>query len=178
GRETNFTVSRLPKVPHPPVASPTLASEKGYVFLSMLAAQYENSGRPDEAQRAYEESLRQGGDNFALRVIYARFLLAQGKHERLLELIQPVKDEDKTAFDRHALRGKALYQLGRTQEAIDELIEANKLYDSDSTVLNTLGLSFLRLNNPQEARKALTASLKINAEQPEIAELLRKTEVP
>jgi len=45
-------------------------------------------------------------------------------------------------------------------------------------VLNALGLSYLRLGNPLEARKALSASLKIKAGQPEIADLLRQTEAP
>jgi Flp pilus assembly protein TadD len=153
-----------------------VAADKAYVFLGMLAAQYENSNRPDDALRTYEEALGYGGDNASLRIAYARFLLGQAKYERLLELIPPSRDQAKTAFDCQALRGKALYQLGRYQEAVDELLEANKLYDSDISVLNALGLSFLRLNDPQEARKALSASLKINPQQPDIADLLKKVE--
>ncbi|MDD8013887.1 MAG: tetratricopeptide repeat protein, partial [Acidobacteriota bacterium] len=176
--ETNFTISRLPVLTHPTVAAPTMAANKGYLFLGMLAAQYEASGRATDAARTYEEALRQGGDNPALRIAYARFLLGQAKHERLLEVLAPVQEQEKTAFDLHALRGKALYRLNRCQEAVDELLKANSLYDSDITVLNALGLSFLRLNNPQEARKALAASLKIKPNQPDIADLLKKTEAP
>ncbi len=176
--ETNFTISRLPVVTHPTVAAPTMATSKGYLFLGMLAAQYEASGRTADAALAYEEALRQGSDNPALRIAYARFLLGQAKHEHLLEVLASVQEHDKTAFDLHALRGKALYRLDRYQEAVDELLKANTLYDSDISVLNALGLSFLRLNNPQEARKALSASLKIKAKQPDIAALLKKTEAP
>jgi len=176
--ETNFTVSRLPVLPHPSVGAPTLAVDKGYVFLGMLAAQYENTARPDDAARTYEEALRQAADNPTLRIAYARFLFGQEKYERLLEVLAPVCEREKTAFDCLALRGKALYRLGRYQEAVDVLLQANTLYDSDITVLNALGLSFLRLNNPLEARKALTSSLKIKAEQPDIAALLKKTEKP
>ena len=85
-------------------------------------------------------------------------------------------EQGKSAFDRSALRGKALYHLARYQEAIDELLKANALYDSDITVLNALGVSFLRLDNPQEAKKALAASLKIKAAQPDIAALLKQVE--
>lgn len=176
--ETNFTISRLPALTHPTVAAPTMAANKGYLFLGMLAAQYEASGRAADAAHTYEEALRQGGDNPALRIAYARFLLGQAKHERLLEVLAPVQEQEKTAFDLHALRGKALYRLNRCQEAVDELLKANSLYDSDITVLNAIGLSFLRLNNPQEARKALAASLKIKPNQPDIADLLKKTEAP
>jgi len=176
--ETNFTVSRLQMLPHPSVAVLTLAANKGYLFLSMLAAQYEASGRAEDAGRAYEEALRQGGDDLTLRITYARFLLGQSKYERLLEVLAPVQEQEKNAFDLHALRGKALYRLGRWPEAITKLLKANTLYDSDISVLNAIGLSFLRLENPQEARKAFSASLKIKAEQPDIAELLKQTEAP
>ncbi|HOW44056.1 MAG TPA: GWxTD domain-containing protein [Candidatus Aminicenantes bacterium] len=178
GDETNFTVSRLPAVSHPAVAAPSVPAAREYAFRAMLAAQYEASGRPDDAEREYDEALRQGGDNLPLRVAFARFLLAQAKPERALEVSAPLPEQGAHAFDRFALRGKALYRLGRWQEAVDELLRANALYDSDISVLNGLGLSLLRLGNPQEARKALAASLKIKAEQPDIAAVLRQTEAP
>lgn len=176
--ETNFTVSRLQVLAHPSVAVLTMAADKGYLFHSMLAAQYETSGRAEDAGRAYEEALRQGGDDPTLRITYARFLLGQVKYERLLEVLAPVQEQEKNAFDLHALRGKALYRLGNWPEAVTELLRANTLYDSDISVLNAIGLSFLRLENPQEARKALSASLKIKAEQPDIAALLKQIEAP
>ena len=178
GNETNFTVSRLPVLEHPTFAAPTLAVERGYLLLGMLAVQYEASGRMEDAARAYEQALGQGGGNAALRIAYARFLLGRERFEKLLAVLAPVPEQEKTAFDLHALRGKALYGLGRWREAVDALLKANTLYDSDISVLNALGLSFLRLGNPLEARKALSASLKIKAGQPEIADLLRQTEAP
>ena len=178
GDETNFTVSRLPAVSHPAVAAPSVPAAREFAFRAMLAAQYEASGRPGDAELAYDEALRQGGDSLPLRVAFARFLLAQAKPERALEVSAPLPELGAHAFDRFALRGKALYRLGRWQEAVDELLRANALYDSDISVLNALGLSLLRLGNPQEARKALAASLKIKAEQPDIAAVLRQTEAP
>ncbi len=174
--EANFTVSPIPVLPHPAIAASTLAADKSYIFLGMLAAQFETSGRTNDAARTYEEALHQAGENPALRVAYARFLLGQAKYEHLLDVLLPVPELGKTAFDRLALRGKALYHLGRYQEAIDELLKANALYDSDITVLNALGVSFLRLDNPQEAKKALAASLKIKAAQPDIIALLKQVE--
>ncbi|MCU0236454.1 MAG: GWxTD domain-containing protein [Acidobacteria bacterium] len=178
GGEASFTVSPMPLLPHPAIAAPTLAADKGYVFLGMLAAQFETSGRTGDAGRTYEEALRQAGENPALRIAYGRFLLGQAKYERLLDVLAPVPDQGRAAFDRFALRGKAFYHLARYQEAVDELLQANALYDSDISVLNALGLSFLRLNNPQEAKKALAASLKIKAAQPDIAALLKQVEAP
>ncbi len=176
GSETNFTVSRLPVLEHPTFAAPTLAVERGYLLLGMLAVQYEASGRMEDAALAYEQALRQGGGNPALRIAYARFLLGREKFEQLLAVLAPVQEQERTTFEFQALRGKALYRLSRWQEAVDALLKANTLYDSDITVLNALGFSFLRLGNPQEARKALSASLKIKAGQPDIADLLKQTE--
>ncbi len=174
--EATFTVSPIPVLPHPAIAAPTLAADKGYVFLGMLAAQFEAGGRANDALRTYEEALLQAGENPVLRVAFARFLLGQAKYARLLDVLQPVPEQGKSAFDRSALRGKALYHLARYQEAVDELLKANALYDSDITVLNALGVSFLRLDNPQEAKKALAASLKIKAAQPDIVALLKQVE--
>ncbi len=178
GDETNFTVSRLPAVSHPAVAAPSVPAAREFAFRAMLAAQYEASGRPGDAELAYDEALRQGGDSLPLRVAFARFLLAQAKPERALEVSAPLPEQGAHAFDRFALRGKALYRLGRWQEAVDELLRANALYDSDISVLNALGLSLLRLGNPQEARKALAASLKIKAAQPDIDAVLKQMEAP
>lgn len=178
GSETNFTVSRLPLLEHPTFAAPTLAVERNYLLLGMLAVQYEASGRMEDANRAYEQALRQGGGNASLRIAYARFLLDRRSFEKMLAVLAPVPEQEKTAFDLHALRGKALYGLGRWQEAAAALLKANTLYDSDVSVLNALGLSLLRLGNPREARKALAASLKIKPGQAEINDLLRQTEAP
>ena len=78
------------------------------------------------------------------------------------------------AFDFFSLRGRAYYYLARYPEAVDDLLRANKAYEKDFVVHNTLGLSFLRLNMLAEAVNALEASLKINPRQPDIADLLKQ----
>ncbi len=176
--EVSITVSMQPRLPHPPVAAPLLSSGKDYVFRGMLASQYENSGRPAEAQRAYEAALAQNAADPALRIAYARFLFAQKKYDPLLALVAPLQGHEPSAFDYFALRGRTLYQLGRFTEAVADLLEANRRYDSDVSVLNTLGLSFVKLNNLPEARRALNASLRVNPQQPEIAALLKRLEAP
>ena len=176
--ETTFSISRLPRLPHPPVAAPMLANDKIYVYDSILAGQYENSGRAAEAGQAHLKALAQAPGNAALIKAYVHFLFAQKKYEQVPGALVPLQDQAPAAFDFYSLRGKTYYYLARYAEAVADLLKANAQYDSDISVLNALGLSFLRLNNPQEARKALSASLKINAKQPDIAALLKQTEIP
>jgi GWxTD domain-containing protein len=176
--ETTFSISRLLRLPHPPVAAPMLANEKTYVYDSMLAGQYENCGRIAEAEQAQLKALAKAPGNAALIKTYVQFLFAQKKYEQIPGVLAPLQGQAQAAFDFYSLRGKAYYYLARYADAVADLLNANQSYDSDLSVLNTLGLSFLRLNNPAEARKALAASLKVNAQQPDIANLLKQLEVP
>ena len=176
--EAIFSISRLQRLPHPPVAVPTLANEKAYVYDSILAGQYENCGRVAEAEQLHLKALAQAPNNAALIKAYVQFLFAQKKYDKIPGALAPLRDQVQAAFDFYSLRGKAYYYLARYAEAVDDLLKANQSYDSDLSVLNALGLSFLRLNNPAEARKALAASLKVNARQPDIAKLLKQLEEP
>jgi GWxTD domain-containing protein len=176
--EAQFTVSTLLRLGHPPVAAPTLASARSYVYEGMLASQYEKCGRAAEAEQTYRKALAATPGNAALLKNFVGFLLDQKRYDQVLEAAAPLQNAPETLFEFHALRGKALYHLGRYTEAVDELVKANGTYDSDAAVLNTLGLSLLRLNNPAEARRALEASLKINPKQPDVADLLKKLDAP
>jgi Tfp pilus assembly protein PilF len=174
--EFTFSISRLLRLPHPPVAAPVLTNEKAYVYDSMLAGQYENCGRAAEAERAHLKALAQAPDNAALIKTYVQFLFAQKKYEQIPGALAPLQNKAQAAFAFYSLRGKAYYYLARYAEAVEYLLKASQSYDSDLSVLNALGLSFLRLNNPAEARKVLAASLKVNAQQPDIANLLEQLE--
>jgi GWxTD domain-containing protein len=172
--ETTFSISRMKRLPHPPVAAPTLANEKAHVYDGMLAGQYENCGRFAEAEKAYQKALAQAPGHAALIKAYVRFLFAQKKYEPILKALAPLQDQAQAAFDFFSLRGRAYYYLARYPEAVDDLLRANKAYEKDFVVHNTLGLSFLRLNMLAEAVNALEASLKINPRQPDIADLLKQ----
>ncbi len=176
--EATFSVSRQLHLPHPPVAAPILANEKAYIYDSMLAGQYENCGRVAEAEQAHLKALAQDPGNAGLIKPYVQLLFAQKKYEQIPGVLAPLQKQEPAAFDFYSLRGKAYYYLARYAEAVDDLLKANQSYDSDSSVLNALGLSFLRLNNPAEARKALAASLKVNSRQPDIADLLKRMQEP
>lgn len=175
-RERAFVVSPLAAVPHPPFASKTLGPDNGFLFYTMVAQQYENVKNPDKAEFYYEKAFRLNQSYPQLLKLYASFLLEQKKYDKMLTVIENLKPHQKELFDYYALKGRALYYSGMYADAVDTLLEANKIYDSDVTVLNTLGLSLARIGEKEEAIKALSASLKIVDTQTDIARLLKQLE--
>ena len=173
-REKDFMVSPLSNIPHPPAASKLLKSENHFLFYMMLANQYENVKNPEKAVGYYEKALALNASYPPLVKAYAAFLLTRGNYDRLLAIVETIKDLEKEAFDYHALKGKALYYREKYREAARELLEANKIYDSDVVVLNTLGFCFIRLGDIEEARRALSASLVVNRDQQDIIEILER----
>lgn len=171
-RETRLEVAPREQVFHPPVVSKRLASDRTFLFDMMLADQYARTNRPGPAEKHYEAALAARPDFPPLIKSYAAFLLTAGKPGRLLEIIPPLRENRRYVFDYHALRGKALHIRGENFQAVEALLEANKLYDSDTSVLNALGAALANTGNREEARKALEASLKLNPEQPGVRRML------
>lgn len=66
--------------------------------------------------------------------------------------------------------------MGNYAEAIADFIEGNKIYNSDTSLLNSLGFCFYQVGDYEEALRALNASLSLNPEQKDIAELVEKIE--
>lgn len=173
-KEKDFMVSPLATVPHPPLASKLLKSENHFLLYMMLANQYENIKNNERAGEYYEKALALNASYPLLVKAYAAFLLNRGNYERMLAIVENIKDQPKEAFDYHTLKGKALYHREKYREAIRELLEANKIYDSDAAVLNTLGFCFIRLGDIEEAGRALAASLVVNQDQQDIVEILER----
>lgn len=175
-REARLSIAPRDQVFHPPVASKRLPSNRAFLFDMMLAAQYANTNRPARAADHYEAALARQPEFPGLIKSYAEFLLAQRDPERLLEIIAPLKKDRKFLFDYHALRGKALHVQGNNVQAVQALLEANKLYDSDTSVLNALGAALANTGGKTEARKVLEASLRLNPEQADVKKLLKNLE--
>jgi GWxTD domain-containing protein len=172
--ENSFTVSPLAVIPHPPSASKKLARSNDFLLYMMLARQYQNLNMAAEAEANYEKAFGLNANYPNLLKAYAAFLLEQEKYDRLLDVIEGLKGREGELFDYYAYRGKAYYKKGNYNLAADNLLQANKQYDSDITVLNALAASLVQLGHIDEAKKVFAASLKIEAKQPDIAELLRR----
>jgi tetratricopeptide (TPR) repeat protein len=146
--------------------------ENQFLFYLMTATQYQEINEFSRAETYYEKALRLNSNFPNLIKTYASFLLSRKKYDKMLSIIENLKGQDKEAFHYHAFKGRALYYKQRYNAAIDALLEANKIYDSDISVLNTLGFSLIRIGQKEDAVNALVASLKINNDQKDILKIL------
>jgi tetratricopeptide (TPR) repeat protein len=109
-------------------------------------------------------------------VDYANFLLKIRKYDQALEVIERVRDDGKFRFEYFLIRGNALLGTGKYSEAIDSFLEGNKIYNSDTRLLNSLGLCYFRTGEKQKALDTLNASLRLNPGQDEIKKLIKEIE--
>ena len=175
-KSKDFQVSPLSYVPHPPLASKILKNEDRFLFFLTTATQYQEIKEFLKAETYYEKAFQLKNNSAVLIKNYVSFLLSQKKYDKMLEIIENLKGEENDNFYYYSFKGKALYYKQDYHAAVNTLLEANKIYDSDFSVLNALGLALLRLGNEEEAVKALSASLKINEQQKDISRILEKIE--
>ena len=173
-QENEFQVSPMNVVPHPPLASKTLKNENRFLFHMMIAQQYENVKDFARSELYFEKAYGLNSSFPELIKGYASLLLKMKKYDKMLSVIENLKGREKEAFHYFSFKGRGFYRKGLFQEAVNNLLEANKIYDSDTAVLNTLGLSFIKLGDKEEAIKALSASLKVNDTQADIAGVLQQ----
>jgi tetratricopeptide (TPR) repeat protein len=175
-KSKDFQVSPLSYVPHPPLASNILKNENRFLFFLNIATQYQRIKEFVKAETYYEKAFQLNKTTAGLIKNYASFLLNQKKYDKMLEIIENLKGQEKDDFYYYSFKGKALYYKQDYNAAVNTLLKANKIYDSDISVLNGLGLALIRLGNKEEAVKALSASLKINEQQKDISEILEQLE--
>jgi Flp pilus assembly protein TadD len=60
------------------------------------------------------------------------------------------------------------------EDALKDLLQANRMYDSDTNVLNSLGRCYFRLGRKAEALDALNASLKLDPGQEAVKKLIQE----
>ena len=93
-----------------------------------------------------------------------------------MELIENVKEEEKLKFEYYLIKGKAYMGMGKYPDAIENLLEGNKIYDSDIRLLNPLGFCYYKVGEKNNALEVLRASLRLNPEQEEIKKLIEEIE--
>jgi GWxTD domain-containing protein len=170
--ESKFSVSPLPLAAHPVESYKALSVLAPFQFEFICAMQYESLGALAEADALFTAALEHNPGFVEGRLKYLRLQNRMKNFEKTLAASEPLRGNDKAVFDFHALRGAAFFGLGRTDEALAELVAANQVYNSDFRVLNLIGFACLKKNNDAEALKAFAASLALVADQPEIAKIV------
>ena len=170
----------MPRLPHPPVAAPMLANEKAYVYDGMLAVPIrELRPRCRSGRASYLNALRPGAGNAALIKAYAHFLFATEKvRASSWRPWRRSRTRRQAAFDLYSLRGKAYYHLARYARSRRRSAQGQRAVRQRHFGAQCPWALLPAPGQPAEARKALSASLKINGQQPDIATLLKQLPEP
>jgi len=173
---SQFIISPQEILPHPVTIAKTFPLANSHLFYAAMASQYEQVGRTSEAEASFEKALLLNPDFREGLVAFAEFLLKTGKPDRSLEIVERLKSDVSARFDYFLIKGRALEARGEYQAAIESLLQGNKIYNSDTRLLNSLGHCFYRKGQRKEALEALNASLRLNPEQQAVRELIERVE--
>ncbi len=175
-RTGHFILSGQAAIAHPAVFSKTAPRTARYLYEYMLARQYDLSGRPEAAEASYARAHELNPAYSGKLPEYALFLIGRGKAEQALSLIEAMKDDSRARFPYLHVQGRALMALGRLDDAARSLEEANRIYNSDTSLLNDLGRCYQALGRMAAALAVFRASLKLNPDQAAIRILLESLE--
>lgn len=175
-QRTNFVVSAEEAIPHPIAHAKAFPYSNIFLYFYMLADQYEKVKAYEKAEASFEKAYKLKPDYKRGLIGYANFLNKVKKFARSLELIENVKEDEKLRFDYYSIRGKAYMGMENYEDAIENLLEGNKIYNSDISLLNSLGFCYYKTNQKTEALDVLNASLRLNPAQDQIKKLVAEIE--
>ena len=172
----NFIVTPEQAISHPVSNSKAVPPANQFLYVFMLANQYDKAGVDDRAEAFFERGLALKPDYVNGALWYAQFLIKVGKLDKALETVERFKDDPQKAFDYVYLKGMAQMGKGLYPEAIESFLAGNRIYNSDTRLLNALGACYQKTGRKEQARDAFRASLKLNPSQPEVRKLLDEVE--
>ncbi len=175
-KSAQFVLSAEPALAHPIANSRGLSLANEFYIYYQLARQYDKLGANDKAEAYFAKGLAKNPGYKEGVSDYARFLLRVGKFDQAMTVVEGLAGVEKGRFDYHKVRGLALLGRGDHSAAVAELLEANKVYNSDPSVLNALGTCFLKLGQKDQALAAFQASLRVNTEQDNIRKIVAELE--
>jgi GWxTD domain-containing protein len=175
-KTAHFIVSPVEGVPHPVTVTKSFPLANYYLFVYSLANQYDRSGEPEKARLYYERAFSLKPDYAPGVIEYASFLQRIKMFERSLTLIENIKEVEDSRFEYLLLKGKAYMGMEKYFAAIESLLEGNKIYDSDTRLLNSLGYCYYKTGEKQKALEVLRSSLKLNPGQEDTKALIQTIE--
>ena len=175
GKDT-FVVAAAEAVGHPFAHAKGVPAANRYLYRYMLGEQYERTGRPEAARALYEEAFRLNPEHLDGAVRYGRLLNRAGRFDEALEVAESLRGDARRQFAFRVIRGQALLGRERYEEALGELVQANLLYDSDTAVLNSLGLCYRKTGRKAEALAAFKASLELDPAQDAVRKAVEELE--
>ena len=163
-------------MPHPISLHKIFSLSNRFLYFYTLAYQYARVNESEKAEAYFKKAYELKPDYKEGLVGYTNFLLKVKKFAKGLELIENIKDDEDLKFEYYLIRGRAYTGMGKYEEAIDNLLEGNKIYNSDIRLLNTLGFCFHKTRQEEKALEVLKASLRLNPQQEGIKKLIEEIE--
>jgi GWxTD domain-containing protein len=175
-KSAEFVVAATRAIAHPIARAKGFSLANQFYFYYQLAGQYAKLGLDDQAEANYARGFGQNPGYKEGVLEYARFLVGARKYDRALEIIENLKDFQPGRFEYFLVKGLATMGRGDYPQAIRLLQEANKVYNSDTVLLNALGACYLKTGQKAQALEAYRASLKLNAKQEDVQKIIVELE--
>jgi GWxTD domain-containing protein len=173
---SQFIVSPQPALSRPVSLSKSFSLANLFLYYHILADQYDRVGDAEKAESNFERALTLAPAYKQGIVAYANFLLKTEKFDRALEIIERLSGDEAEKFDYFLTKGRALEGKGEYAAAIESLLQGNRIYNSDTRLLNSLGRCYYHNGQKKDALAVLNASLRLNPEQKDIRELAARAE--
>ncbi len=128
--------------------------------------QYWRLGQHDKAQNEFQKAVDVNNEQLPM----ARWRLAEayiraGNGQSALELLVPLEEEFPQQYEVIAGIGFANYLQGEFARSAEYLTRAMQIRPADTTLLNALGESFIKIGDAEKAKEALERSLAMDPNQ-------------
>jgi GWxTD domain-containing protein len=167
-----FIVSQLAAIPrpwsfnkvYPPLSHPYFAMMRAYQYLGLE----EN----DLAVRELEPLYDAANPHNEVAKLLARAHMNKKEFSEVIDILTPIKDvQDLEILE---LLGKSYFFSGDYEAAVDFFHKALAVGGEIIDIINSIGISYLRMNRPEDALPYFERSLKLSPDQPEIRETVEK----
>jgi GWxTD domain-containing protein len=175
-QKEGFVISGSSSIGHPISQSKGFPLSNSFLYYYMLASQNRKLENTEKAEFYYDRAYKMNPDFQGGLLDYTNFLVEAQQYSRAMEMVEKLKEVENMKFEYHLLKGKALMGLERYTEAIESLLEGNKIYDSDTGLLNSLGFCYYETGQNKKALDVLKASLKLNPKQEKVKNLINEIE--
>ncbi len=137
------------------------ASGNAQVFI-LLGDAYAGSGRPDDAVKSYEQSIRLAYTNYEAHLKLATVVMEQGKTGRALTEFEIAATQGKDVPLVHYNYGLALRELGRERDALGHWRRARALDKTDPLYAVAVGIG-LTSTDPRAAVREFETAQRLGA---------------
>ena len=134
---------------------------KDKVTLIYYSAALRANGQPEQAVAVLESGLNANGRDPDLRIAYAKALVAAGRFQQALNVIDDTIDPASPDWNALSVKGTILDQSGKNADARALYKQALIIAPEEASLYANLGLSYAMTNDLAEAESQLRHAVKM-----------------